>query len=201
MLLLDSYVDLVRRHGQCGSIALTSLERVQNQVKDLWLATIAFGLWNKVLWRLAAIQRFEKVPPDARGTWKGTLSSSWVDPTTGKNPEPITTFLVVRQTASAVKVIQLTDESKSVSSLATVTNAPGQCSLDYLFLNQPQSRVEHRSRMHHGSAALDISGHPATRLRGRYWTDRDTRGEVDFRERRLTVVENFDEAVQLFEKA
>lgn len=44
ILLLDSYVDLVRRHGQRGQIVLASLERVQNQVKNLWRAQPERGL-------------------------------------------------------------------------------------------------------------------------------------------------------------
>jgi hypothetical protein len=60
-------------------------------------------------------------------------------------------------------------------------------------LNRPDSRVEHRSRMHHGSASLDVTGCPATRLRGRYSTDRDTKGEHAGQ-----TCDEFDEAQALF---
>jgi hypothetical protein len=80
-----------------------------------------------------------------------------------------------------------------------VTSADGASSLDYMYLNRPHSSVEHRSRMHHGSTSLDITGCPATRLRGRYWTDRDTKGELDFAERRSKTSDDFDEARALFE--
>lgn len=52
--------------------------------------------------------------------------------------------------------------------------------------------------MHHGSASLDITGCPATRLHGRYWTDRDTKGELDFKERRKQTADDYEEAIALF---
>jgi hypothetical protein len=52
--------------------------------------------------------------------------------------------------------------------------------------------------MHHGSTALDLSGTPVKRLKGRYWTDRDTRGELDFTERSKKIVDDFEEASGLF---
>jgi hypothetical protein len=59
-------------------------------------------------------------------------------------------------------------------------------------------RVEHRSRMHHGSTVLDISGRPVRRLRGRYWTDRDSKGELEFTERSNKLADDFGEAAALF---
>jgi hypothetical protein len=70
--------------------------------------------------------------------------------------------------------------------------------LTYLYLNRPDMRVEHRSRMHHGSTVLDISGSPSERLKGRYWTDRDSKGELDFTERVSKLAEDFDTATRLF---
>jgi hypothetical protein len=71
--------------------------------------------------------------------------------------------------------------------------------LIYIYLNRPQVRVEHRSRMHNGSAFLEVSGRPANRLRGRYWTDRDTRGAFSFGQRRADIAEDFEEAMRIFQ--
>jgi hypothetical protein len=79
-----------------------------------------------------------------------------------------------------------------------VTAIDGAVELTYLYLNRPDANVEHRSRMHHGSTALDISGSPAKRLKGRYWTDRDSKGELDFTECNKQLVDDFDEATALF---
>jgi hypothetical protein len=83
---------------------------------------------------------------------RGTLTSFWADPATGKRPQPTTVYLVVQQTASLVTVKLLTDESKSASALARMSAVDGSFLLTYLYLNKPDMRVEDRSHMHHGSA-------------------------------------------------
>jgi SMODS-associating 2TM, beta-strand rich effector domain len=162
------------------------------------VATVALALWDTWLWRLAPIQKLPGVPRSVRGTWKGTLTSFWVDPNTGHSPAPKTVYLIVRQTATLLSVMLVTNESRSTSTLGTVSSVDGSSALTYLYLNRPDMRVEHRSRMHHGSTALDISGLPVTRLKGRYWTDRDSKGELDFQERVKALAEDFDTAARLF---
>lgn len=126
------------------------------------------------------------------------MTSLWIDPNTGKGIEPKTAYIVVRQTASLVSVKLLTDESMSSSTLAAVSVPDGTAVLDYLYLNRPKTRVEHRSRMHHGSTVLDIVGNPAKRLDGRYWTDRDSRGELSFADRSKKIADDYLDAVELF---
>jgi hypothetical protein len=162
------------------------------------VATIALGLWDTWLWRLSLLQRLPGVPRCVRGTWKGTLTSFWIDPNTGRSPAPKTVYLIVRQSATLVSVTLVTDESRSTSTLGAVSTVDGGSMLTYLYLNRPDMRVEHRSRMHHGSTVLDISGSPSERLKGRYWTDRDSKGELDFTERSSKLAEDFDTATRLF---
>lgn len=164
----------------------------------VFAAVAVLAVWDWWLWKLSWIQRSRKVPRDLNGTWKGKLASFWVDPETGQQIPAKDAYLVVRQTSSTASVTLLTDESRSNSSLAVVSSLDGDASLDYMYLNRPDSRVEHRSRMHHGSASLHVTGCPATRLRGRYWTDRDTKGELDFTVRSTKVADDFDEAQALF---
>src|SRR6266568_5813824 len=137
------------------------------------VATAVLGVWDRWLWRLSLVQRIPRVPRDVRGTWRGTLTSLWTDPATQRRPEPKTVFLVVRQSDSELTVVLLTDESSSRSSLANLADDGMGVTLAYMYLNRPHPRVEHRSRMHNGSVFLEITGRPATRIRGRYWTDRD----------------------------
>jgi hypothetical protein len=158
---------------------------------------LALAAWDKWLWRLPFVQRVALVPRDIRGTWKGDLNSFWKDET-GFSPPRKTAYLVVRQSAWRVSVVLLTDESRSVSSLATVSSDGVTASLDYIYLNRPDSRFEERSRIHHGSASFDIIGVPATRLRGRYWTNRDSRGELDFTARLPKITEDYHEAERAF---
>jgi hypothetical protein len=162
-------------------------------------STAVFNLWDFWLWRISFVQRIPGVPRSVRGTWRGTLTSFWVDPSTGKSPAPKTVYLVVRQTGSFTMVKLLTDESRSTSALANVSEVDGSFMLTYLYLNKPNMRVEHRSRIHHGSAVFDVSGCPARRLSGRYWTDRDSKGELEFAQRSDKIADDFAEAVGYFE--
>ena len=74
----------------------------------------------------------------------------------------------------------------------------GNTVLAYSYRNRPAPSVEVRSRYHHGSTLLDISGAPATRLAGRYWTDRDSRGELEFSQRVESAAEDYKAAEALF---
>lgn len=162
-------------------------------------ATAVLWLWDTILWRTPLAQRLPRVPRNLNGTWKGSLDSIGTDALSGSaSSAPKEAYLAIRQTASTVSAILMTDESRSVSSVGLVSGGGGLASLDYMYLNRPDVKVEHRSRMHHGSASLDITGLPATRLRGRYWTDRDTRGQLDFNERRKEVAEDYEHARSLF---
>jgi hypothetical protein len=164
----------------------------------VFVAVIVLGLWDRFLWHVPPFRALKGTPRDVRGTWQGTLTSFWVDPETNTSPPPKPAYLVVQQTFSTISVTQFTDESRSGSSLGAVTNAADGASLVYMYLNSPDSRFEYRSRMHHGSTVLHITGTPATRLRGRYWTDRDSRGELDFGRRVKAYADDYDTAKSLF---
>lgn len=161
-------------------------------------AILVLALWDHLLWRWALAQKVAAVPRDLRGTWRGTLTSFWIDPDTQISPPPKTVYLVVRQSSSALSVVLLTDESWSKSSLASVTSDGTTVSLDYMYLNFPDSRFEERSRIHHGSASFSVAGRPAERLRGRYWTNRDSRGELLFDARARGLADDFRAAEDLF---
>lgn len=165
---------------------------------SVFLAALALNLWEWSGWRLRPVQRLRAVPRDLRGTWQGELTSFWEDPETGERPAPKPVYLVVRQTASTVSAVMFTDEAKSYSTLGRVRTKTDLSALEYLYEGRPDSRVEDRSRAHRGSTELDIVGRPATRLRGRYWTDRNSRGELDFRSREKRLADDFEGAASLF---
>lgn len=173
---------------------------------DIYSYAISAGLvllwlWEMLLWRLSPVQRMRLAQRDIHGTWRGTLvpiSDTGDGQTTSR---PKTGYLVVRQTATTVRAILLTDESQSVSSLASLTSEDGTASLDYLYFGSPDLRHRHRSPIHNGSCSLSITGVPAVRLRGSYWTDRNSRGELDFTQRVTSTAEDFNEAEALFATA
>jgi SMODS-associating 2TM, beta-strand rich effector domain len=162
------------------------------------IASLVLMLWDLWLWRIPLIQMIPGVPRHVGGTWKGTLTTFWEDPRTGNRPVPKSAYLVIRQTASSTSVKLLTNESRSASTLAAISALDGTVELTYLYLNRPDARYEDGSRMHHGSAALVVSGESPRRLKGRYWTDRDSKGELDFDQRHKDLADDFDQAAKLF---
>jgi hypothetical protein len=164
----------------------------------VFVAFIILTIWENWLWHLPLVQKFPQVPRNLRGTWKGTLESFWIDPATQSSPEKKAVYLVIRQSASTVSIVMLTNESRSKSTLARISDDKVSASLDYMYLNRPDSRFEHRSRMHHGSTSLDIIGRPAIRLQGRYWTNRDSKGELVFFERTIKFADDFLQAETFF---
>lgn len=140
----------------------------------------AFDRW---LWRTRAFRWLVRVP-DVTGTWKGELRSSWTDSDTGQQTEPIKAYLVVRQTYSTVSATLITAESKSYSVATNVESLNGdEAILSYTYRNVPKLLLQERSRVHHGTAHLDVHGAQPHSLVGSYWTDRDTKGQMAFRER------------------
>lgn len=166
----------------------------------VFVAVAGLTIWEQWLWRLPWFQRFQAIPPNLQGTWKGVLASEWVDPETSKQIPAKDAYLVIRQSLTEVTVVLLTDESRSTSTFGRVLRTNEHSTLDYMYLNRPDQSLEHRSHMHHGSTSLDITGAPATRLRGRYWTSRDSKGELDLKARSKTLADDYDSAVQLFSK-
>ena len=107
-------------------------------------------------------------------------------------------YLVVKQTFCSVSTSLFTDESQSgsYSLLAKATRVNG---LNYLYLNEPEMTANEGSHMHRGAAMFRLSGAPVDTMRGRYWTDRDTKGELVFKERCPTLADDYASAAVLFE--
>ena len=108
------------------------------------VAMLLLFLWDRFLWHVPLVQKLRAVPRDLRGTWRGVLETFWVDPTSAARPSPKPAYLVIRQTASAISIVLLTDESRSASTFGKVSDEPGPRPLSSTrYLNRPDSRVEH----------------------------------------------------------
>ncbi|GAA2879912.1 hypothetical protein Acy02nite_26650 [Actinoplanes cyaneus] len=161
-------------------------------------ATLLLGAWDLWLWRLPVVQRIPGVPRRLRGTWQGTLTSFWIDPATGTLLPPRTVYLIVHQTATLISVKLYTDQSRSSSSIADLSVVHGSSVLSYVYLSRPHLEYAKESPMHHGTTVLDVSGHPPSRLTGRYWTDRDSKGQLVFERRHHELADDYDEAKGYF---
>ena len=137
--------------------------------------------------------------PDLRGTWKGTLQTQWTNPETGQTPGPKQVYLVVSQTASTIRLGLFTDESRSNSTAAELQHEGTGPVLSYVYFNRPDIDVADRSRAHFGGASLYVTGKPPISLHGRYWTERDSKGEIQFYERTRKQCTGYGEAQAHFQ--
>jgi hypothetical protein len=143
-------------------------------------ATLVLMAFDRWLWRLPPVRRATG-RADLSGTWGGEFRSTWADGTTPAVGQPREAYLVVRQTYSKISVCLLTEESHSNSIVASLESPKEQAArLTYTYTNVPRLLMQDRSRIHHGSAFLDVHGAGPDLLEGCYWTSRDTKGELRF---------------------
>ncbi len=156
-----------------------------------------FDLW---LWRLPVLQGWFVKRPNIRGTWRAILRSTWVDPSTGEGIEQIEGFMVIRQTYSSLSLRLLTSESSSELIGAEInTGSDGIMHIVGVYRNEPRQLLRQRSPIHYGAILLDIEGRPATCLRGHYWTDRNTAGEIELNNRIHEIFHDYETAKKDFD--
>lgn len=140
--------------------------------------------------------------PDLRGTWAGVIRSEWINPATGQKIGPIDSYLVIRQSFGAIHIRLLSAESSSITQTAALTReSDGAITLNGAYRNDPKNSIRGRSAIHHGGLVLRVGGPPPVSMSGHYWTDRNTKGELEFRllDRRCT--DDFKTAQDMFSAA
>lgn len=142
-------------------------------------------IFNKYAWSWKVFKNWYVNRPDLRGTWKMELQSSWVDPKTGKQIDPIIGYVVIRQTLTFLSFRMFTKESRSNSITHTIEREDdGLYKLAVVYRNEPDINLQGvRSEIHYGSFMLNINGDPANELQGHYWTDRTTKGSLKLTDR------------------
>ena len=113
--------------------------------------------------------------------WKFVINSLWTDPQTNRRPEPIEAQVTIRQTYTQLHLRLETPESSGDFVVSKIfTKDDGTYQVFGVFQNQPRISVQDRSRPHRGTLLLDVIGEPAApgELKGQYWTDRGTSGEI-----------------------
>lgn len=146
------------------------------------LAGLAQFFWFRLLnwWPWLQTKTF----PDLNGTWQGRLVSTWQRRETGDALHYISATTLIRQTLFSTHVSMHTDESKSESTRAFLEPFydTRRYRLWYSYNNDPMAQFKRRSSPHEGVAYLDLQWDvDRDRLTGRYYTDRETSGDVELR--------------------
>ena len=153
------------------------------------------ALWDRYLWHMWPFYRYFDKKPDLRGTWQGRLHSNYRDPETQQQRVNIESYLVIRQTYSKIDVRYFSGESGSVSLSANLfADSEGVFTLACTYRNTPRMSVRERSPMGHGGVLLSVRGKPIHRIEGEYWTDRQTKGEMEFTARSEKLADDFQQA-------
>jgi hypothetical protein len=166
-----------------------------------WIATtitIILIVWDKWLWRIRLLYPLSKMP-DVRGTWKAELNSFWKDPKTGQIRGKVEVYLVFRQSFSSLDIRLFSTESSSVSlSANVVTDGEGVHTIATIYRNEPSLAHLVHSPISHGGMLLSIRGERVVKqIDGKYWTDRQSMGEIKMTERSWKIASGFDEASKL----
>ena len=150
----------------------------------------AFDMW---LWRLPILQGWFVKRPNIHGTWQTIIYSNFVDPSTGKEIEPIKGCMAIRQTYSTLSIRLMTSESASELIGSEIVSFPdGTFRVAGIYRNEPKQLIRDRSPIHNGAILLQVIGMPVTNLKGHYWTDRNTSGEIELTNRLNKIYHDFE---------
>jgi hypothetical protein len=149
--------------------------------KVVTIDLIIFAMFTKWGWKIRWLQGWLVPFPNVNGTWIGYLFSDWIDPKTHKRLEPIPTMLTIKQSFFHISCVMHTAEMKSFSYAEGFRiEADRQIKqLAYVYTSKPSLKISERSSPHDGTAVLDIIETPQHKLKGRYWTERKTSGEIE----------------------
>jgi len=157
--------------------------------------------------------------PDLRGTWRITLQSSFAPKvkcprggcqeqlSSGKPIDPIICYMGVQQTLSGLQMHLMTPESESWFLAHRII--PSKSGKGYevvgVYSNEPSIRLRHESRseVHFGAIRIKTHGElerKPSKMKAEYWTDRKTKGDMDFGMRIPELCTDYEEAQGAFEK-
>jgi hypothetical protein len=134
--------------------------------------SIGLGLLLWQGWKIPWFKGWLILVPNLNGTWEGELQSDWMNPETKKGIGPITSVLVIKQTLFGMSCVVRTGEMTSYSISVGIERD----------LNNHLEKLVYteRSAIHHGTAVLEFGTSPKWGLSGRYFTERNTTGELVF---------------------
>jgi hypothetical protein len=152
----------------------------------------AFDIW---LWKLWFLRGWFVKRTNIGGTWHATIRSNWHDPSTGESIPPTDGYMAIHQRYSSLSLRLMTNESTSqLLGAEIIKSLDGTFRIAGVYRNEPRQAARQAGHMHYGAVILDVIGNPPSSLRGHYWTDRGTSGEIDLNSRSKRTFDDYDEA-------
>lgn len=149
--------------------------------KTITISTLLSTLFCTYFWKCKIFRNWLVLIPNINGKWVGEIESTWIDPSTNKPLAPIDAELTIRQSLFSISCVMKTGEMVSRSCSANLTiNSENQISqLVYTYLSTPKQTLQENSRIHYGTALLDLEGgYDVILMSGMYWTGRNTSGNI-----------------------
>jgi hypothetical protein len=157
------------------------------------------GLFDRWLWRLSVLRNWFVRRPDLSGTWQARIVSNWVDPVTGNKIQPIDCYMSIWQTYSSISIRLITSESASESIGSEILSfQDGIFRVAAVYRNEPRQQIRDRSPIHYGAMLLQCAGYKPTTVAGSYWTDRNTNGEIELRNRSDKIFHDYESATRSY---
>lgn len=140
--------------------------------KSVTIFGIFIVLFCRHLWKYRIFKGWLVNVPNLNGLWMGKLKYKFE----GTRNE-IDTELVIKQSLFRINCKMTTGESESVtiSSNFIIDSDKQKKQLIYSYFNEPDEEFREKSPIHYGTTVLNIE---CNTLRGRYWTDRKTKGTI-----------------------
>lgn len=192
-----------------SSIVWFSLAWISNL--DLSAAKDFFGLVPKVVtidlllialfvkwgWKLSFLRGWLVLFPNLNGTWLGHIYSDWVNPETGEKVPPIPVMLTINQSFSHISCVMHTGEMKSFSYSEgfNIDQDKQIKQIAYVYTSKPRISLKERNLPHDGAITFNIIEQPSYKLKGRYWTERKTTGEIELSFHSKEILEEIPDSV------
>jgi len=130
------------------------------------VTVILTTIYERFLWRYNPLNK----TPVLKRKYKGKLRSTYDGTTRDVKVE-------IKQTLLTIKIVLSTEESKSNSVTASITNIYCEKQLTYCYINTPNAFVRNRSNIHYGTVMMCVDD--INNLYGQYYTDRKTTGDIE----------------------
>jgi hypothetical protein len=158
---------------------------------DLLVITV-FVKWG---WKFKVFRGWLVPFPNLQGSWSGEIYSDWINPETREKVPPIPVLLTINQSFFHISCKMMTGEMDSFSTAEGFNIDPDRQikQLAYIYTSRPRISVSQRSIFHDGSIVFDIVEKPDQKLKGRYWTERKTTGEIVLKKHSEDLLEDLPE--------